>query len=118
MNEIIKSELKEFVNRFGLSLGDLKSSPDYEQEMLLEKGASELSREAFNQMTINFKPKATMGPAKGNKILEVVETGERKTIYGWTKENLYNNKILYIHFKISDENFRYKGLTYKKVGKW
>ena len=118
MNEIIKSELKEFVNRFGLSLGDLKSSPDYEQEMLLDKGASDLSRDAFNQMATMFRTKAFMGPPRGNKFLEVVETGEQKAMARWTMENLNNNKVLYKHFNNSDEDFEYRGLTYRKIGKW
>lgn len=118
MNEIIKSELKEFVNRFGLSIGDLKTSPEYEQEMLLDKGASDMSIEAFNQMILMLRAKAVMGPPRGSKFLEVVETGEQKTMAGWTMENLNNNKALYKHFNNSNEDFEYRGLTYRKTGKW
>lgn len=116
-NNKISAELKEFLGRFGLGYGDLKNSPDYEQEMLIEKGVTDLCKEDFDNMVSLFKKTKMRDPSKVYKDVMCVETGEIKTCAGWS-HTYANNRMFYLQFAKGVNEFRWRGFTWKKVGSW
>ncbi|MGL5713798.1 MAG: hypothetical protein ACRCX2_12320 [Paraclostridium sp.] len=113
----ISAELKEFLGRFGLGYGDLKSSPEYEQEMLLEKGSTDLSKEDFDKMVSLLKTKKMRDPSKVYKDVICVETGEIKTCAGWSY-TFSNTRMFYLQFAKGVNEFKWRGFTWRKVGSW
>ncbi|MGL5715394.1 MAG: hypothetical protein ACRCX2_20415 [Paraclostridium sp.] len=117
-NKGISKEFKEFVNRFGLSVADLKRSPDYEQEMLVEKGSTDLCKEDFNYMLSLFPKKdKERNPDKVYKDVLCVETGEVKTCAGWSY-TYSNTRMFYLQFAKGIDEFKWRGFTWRKVGEW
>lgn len=120
----IMDELKELIGRFGLSVGQLKTSPDYEAEMILKMAMKELPKDTIAQLERrlvgSFKGIADKAPgrSKTKKWVIEVETGTIKTLSGWT-EYYSCNKIFYK--KLSREGLNelsYNGKTYRRNGEW
>lgn len=112
---VTDAEVKEFVNRFGLTLGDLKRSPPYEYVMVMDMARKDKLRQEFiDKLEELFRGR----PLKtGKKCVLQKETGVIKTLSGWNM--YYKNNFLYLMFsKPEIREVEWKGYTFIKEGDW
>lgn len=111
------TEVKKLLDRFCITPRELKSSPQYEKDMIIDKGFSELEHDSFCLLVDLMYPTKEIKYERVKKNVLCVETGEIKTQAGW-QMHFNNNPFLYKKLKNGVTECTFKNLTFRKVGSW
>lgn len=110
-------EIKDILDRFMIRPSQLKDSPYYEKDLVLDRAYDELEYDTFCLLIDLMYPEKEIKKEKVKKNVLCVETGEIKTVASWSTY-FYGNRIFYINFSKGLSEFKYRDKTYKKVGDW
>ncbi|MGL5803175.1 MAG: hypothetical protein ACRCX7_11375 [Cetobacterium sp.] len=108
----ISAELFEIVKRFGMGVADLKTSPDYERELIYDVVSRELGTQYIDELVAIFNKKSVlrMSRVNGESMLKNVTSGEIMSVYTWSK---VHTKAIYKAIRNSNGIFTYKGDVYE-----
>lgn len=111
------AEVKELLDRFCITPRELKSSPPYEKDMVLDKAFAELEHDSFCLLVDLMYPTKEIKHERVKKNVLCVETGEIKTQASW-QLHFGNNPFLYKKLKDGATECTFRGMTFRKVGEW
>lgn len=111
------SEVKELLDRFMITPRELSSSPQYEKDMIIDKGFLELEHDSFCLLVDLMYSAKKIKHERVKKNVLCVETGEIKTQAGW-QAHFNNNPFLYKKLKNGVTECTFKNLTFRKLGDW
>lgn len=111
------SEVKGLLDRFMITPRKLSSSPQYEKDMIIDKGFSELEHDSFCLLVDLMYPTKEIKHERVKKNVLCVETGEIKTQASW-RLHFGNNPFLYKKLKDGATECTFRGMTFRKIGDW
>lgn len=104
------ASIKKIIDRFGLGFGDLPSSPDYEQEMIVAVAKKELNNADFQALMSAFSGRKILKPrTEGCSMFRELETGFIHSAFTWSK---VHSKGFYKAIRLNGKRFTFKGKTY------
>ena len=104
------------LNRFGMGFGDLSSSPDYEQELIIKVASRELTKQDFDELISLFPKKEKAKPAyreSGAMMIKNLTTGITQSAHVWSK---VFSKGIYKAIRTKGTSFTFRGQKFEVQG--